>query len=1412
MKRIKKRFIYILSITLFFASCNNSEENSADQNTPAAVCGNSVLETGEDCDSGGVQTDTCKADCTFLADLEAVNYDAANLDISDITFTSPETETGVTQNFTVITAGDSGTTITWSSDNAAISFTDGTAAVTTPAEGNITVTITATIEKDGESAAKSFTIIVLDITPPAVSITTADTINNANKTNYSLSGDCSEEGLDVSVDVGGVVTTAVCTSGTYTVSSLDVSSLGDSASIPITADLTDAAGNSAPQASVNVLKDTIAPNSPTISGITAGSYNTNQSFTVTGSGETLEYSTNGGTSWNAYTTAVTLNTEGSYSVTAREIDAVGNVSATAMAINITIDKTNPTVEITSASTINNMNAANYSVGGACSEEGLSVSLNVGGVLGNANCAGGLYSTSGLDVSGVADNTALTITADISDAAGNSALQASVTVVKDTLAPAIVSAETMDVDGNGYIDHYKITFLENVIDSTFPGYVENSHGIANTWYILTGWPPADLLLAHGTSAPEVDFINDNILYLNFSEPEWKDTGWKPDIRSSFGLVMDNYNNFLGPVETLTITEADRAKPVVASAESTGETSIRVIFSEEVTAASAEVAANYSIPGLTINSAVMEGGAGVDGYSVILDTAVQTGIEYTVTVTGGSLIDMAGNTLNTINNSVTFIGFFVDFKVSAVGGDSQITITWTPTDMLNYNIYWSDTPGVTTDTVNKITGVTSPYTHIGLTNGTKYYYIITGDNGNGESKPSYEASGIAILYKGIFRYGKMSTEREQHTATLLNDGRVLVTGGRNSINGNLSSAEIYDPETNTFTSAGSMATTRQLHTATLLSDGRVFVAGGYYNSTAEIYDPATNTFTSAGSMSTWRCDHTATLLNDGRVLLAGGRGLSSAEIYDPTTNTFSTAASLSTVRKNHTATLLADGRVLLTGGYGRSSAEIYDPTTNTFSTAASMSTVRENHTATLLADGRVLVTGGMGSSDWLSSAEIYNPVTNTFMSAGSMSIAKGEHTATILSDGQVLVIGGHNGLFLDWNSLSIMEKYNPVTNTFTSVGNLSTPRGNHTATLLADGQVFVTGGLNNGNDVSDSELYNPETNAFTEAEILTAMRRYHKSTLLKDGRVLVTGGYDSGYQSTAETYNPTTNTFTIVGSMSIARAHHTSTLLKDGRVLLTGGYNGGSTSQSSAELYNPSTNTFSSAGSMSRVRSRHTATLLTDGRVLVTGGATNSAEIYNPVTNAFISAGTMSTSRSRHTATLLTDGRVLITGGNNGGSIGASSSYLTSAEIYDPATNVFISVGNMSQKRQYHTATLLVDGRVLVTGGEYYNGTYHESLSGADIFNPATNTFTSAGNMSTARAYHTSSLLADGRVLVTGGEGDLNPYYLSSAEIYEPATSTFTSAGNMVTLRSWHTATIIDDGKVVLIGGAFNAPFVSFELFE
>jgi Galactose oxidase, central domain/Kelch motif len=350
-------------------------------------------------------------------------------------------------------------------------------------------------------------------------------------------------------------------------------------------------------------------------------------------------------------------------------------------------------------------------------------------------------------------------------------------------------------------------------------------------------------------------------------------------------------------------------------------------------------------------------------------------------------------------------------------------------------------------------------------------------------------------------------------------------------------------------------------------------------------------------------------------------------------------------------------------------------------------------------------------------------------------------------------------------------------FNLVGDLQHARVYQTATRLLNGKVLVAGGAEKKplvfSGLASAEIFDPTTGLFTATSNMGSPRFYHTATLLNNGKVLVTGGFGlSGLDGemdpippsaldSAEIYDPVTSTFMPTGKMSVARGGQTATLLLDGKVLITGGYGGNSSGiLLTAEIYDPGTGLFTATGSMGTVRAGHTATLLSDGNVLIAGGSgpTDSAEIYNTATGSFAPTGNMGTPRTSHTASRLSDGRVLIAGGNDG------TNDTATAELYDPATRSFTPTANMGSARREHTATRLPDGSVLVAGGSGTTGV----LQSAEIYDPVTGSFVPTDNMVTPRTGHTATLLEDRRVLITGG-GNSPPGIrfspISSAETYE-----------------------------------------------
>ena len=400
-------------------------------------------------------------------------------------------------------------------------------------------------------------------------------------------------------------------------------------------------------------------------------------------------------------------------------------------------------------------------------------------------------------------------------------------------------------------------------------------------------------------------------------------------------------------------------------------------------------------------------------------------------------------------------------------------------------------------------------------------------------------------------------------------------------------------------------------------------------------------------------------------------------------------------------------------------------------------------------------------------------------------------------------------------------------FVNTGSMNEARGlSFTQTLLPNGKVLVAGGERNGN-LSSAELYDPATGVWTRTGSMIDNRSQHTATLLPNGKVLVIGGSNNSvdYLSSAELYDPSTGTWSTTGSMIDNRSQHTATLLANGKVLVTGGYSdngsnnvyGSSSILYSAELYDPATGAWSATGSMNYHRYGHTAILLATGKVLVFDGS-RSPELYDPVSGGWSpTTGPMSFGEGQ-TMTLLANGKVLVTGGHTPNySFPYTRISRSSAQLYDPATGVLSETGSMIQAREYHAATLLANGKVLVAGGRYssysyYGGYIDHSLASAELYDPATGRWSTTGSMNyagvvTGYTGDTAILLTNHRVLV---------YDSSRAELYrsEPDYSdmwTYTTANNQVTITGYTGAggavavpVSIGGNLVTMIGDAAFSP--------
>ena len=320
----------------------------------------------------------------------------------------------------------------------------------------------------------------------------------------------------------------------------------------------------------------------------------------------------------------------------------------------------------------------------------------------------------------------------------------------------------------------------------------------------------------------------------------------------------------------------------------------------------------------------------------------------------------------------------------------------------------------------------------------------------------------------------------------------------------------------------------------------------------------------------------------------------------------------------------------------------------------------------------------------------------------------------------------------------------------------------------------------------------------------------------GDVLLASGGTSeivGFRSLASVAGP---------AMVTPRALHAAATLNDGRVLFTGGVDGTAAVTTSCEIYNPATNTFAAVAPLNGPRAGHAAATLPDGRVMVVGGTTNftdittaatgslnTVEIYNPATNTWAAGPAIGGRRLVPSLTRLSTGRMLVAGGIEisvlfGIPIAATSTI--KAQLYNPATNTWSNAANMPSGRAYHqdSQVTLADGRVLLSGGvlvpDLINAANSASIANADVYNPATNTWV-ATTMSRARTGHSATRLASGQVIVCGGaEGLLSAAIaIDAVARFDAATNSWVDLSPLTQPRAGHSAALLPDGHLLILGG-------------
>lgn len=297
----------------------------------------------------------------------------------------------------------------------------------------------------------------------------------------------------------------------------------------------------------------------------------------------------------------------------------------------------------------------------------------------------------------------------------------------------------------------------------------------------------------------------------------------------------------------------------------------------------------------------------------------------------------------------------------------------------------------------------------------------------------------------------------------------------------------------------------------------------------------------------------------------------------------------------------------------------------------------------------------------------------------------------------------------------------------------PSERHSVTLVGSKVVVVGGTAVLGGGLSRNVwIYDAALQSWSKGQSAVTMHNAHGAVAVGLNKLLVLGGdctigtSQACLSGSVEEYDINANTWTQKAPMPVPLHSASTTVLADGRILMAGG-NNNTAASSAVQIYNPATNTWASGISpMIESRYYHAASLLGDGRVLVAGGnkvltgngsvgtPLKTAEIYNPATNAWTQIAPMSIERVVHTATALLDGRVLVIGGSGVGSTNSSANSVTATvEIFDPQTGLWTPACSLINPRYAHNATLLAGGaRILISGG----GTQAGAVATTEIYTP------------------------------------------------------------------------------------------------
>lgn len=652
---------------------------------------------------------------------------------------------------------------------------------------------------------------------------------------------------------------------------------------------------------------------------------------------------------------------------------------------------------------------------------------------------------------------------------------------------------------------------------------------------------------------------------------------------------------------------------------------------------------------------------------------------------------------------------------------------------------------------------------LPDGTVLVY--GGEGGTGTSPSLLKAAEvydpIANTWKTV---SNMITPRNSPASIFLaetgaNNGELLVFGGLNETSNSsapLASAELYNPLSQTWTATDSLNTARDQFSANLLPNGKVLVAGGLDANgklldSAEVYDPGSGTWSYVSSMNAARANHQSLVLDaTGQVLVAGGfsgavgsapgSATASAELFSPFTETWTLTGSLTYPRAEFGLQKMApDGQILaFLGKSARTNAvpiplvgpsELYNPYSRNWSVNSSLNVPRENAAGVTLLDGRIARLGGEDANgNVLASVEVYQeqyPARTGWTSIANMTTARALQGQVVLSNGLVLDAGGLTGSSAGTATTSA-ELYNPSpgASIWSPTGAMNYPRADFTLTNLPDGRAIAVGGNGvAGTALSTAEVYDPNSSIWSVKATMLQAQSGHRAIFLSEvGKLLVVGGASTTAAATnfAELYDPVDDSWRGASQMSAARTNPSISLLSTGQVLVAGGTDPNGNPLDSTDLYNPLNQTWKPGPSMNVARANARAIELPGGYVLLVGGlttggsATNTTEIFDPATQTWTLGATLPSAVENTEINLLPNGDELIAGGNSGGNLNETP--ISLGALYHPLTGTITSSTTtaMLVPRDQFRATRLPNGEILAAGGI---GTGGVVLSSAEEYESA-----------------------------------------------------------------------------------------------